>query len=85
MKHRKLSILWPEGLHMRPAAALVRAAMAHKSSIQLRVGSKVADACCIFALMLLSAGFGASVDVEISGEDEDVAMESIVQVFEDVS
>jgi phosphotransferase system HPr (HPr) family protein len=82
MKRTQVSIPWPEGLHLRPAASVVKAAKAYKSSIRLRVGSKVADACSILAIMLLSAGAGAMVDVEVSGEDEDLAFKSVLQLFE---
>lgn len=85
MKRTKVSIVWPEGLHLRPAAALVKAAKAYKSSIRLRVGTKVADACSILAIMLLSAGAGTVVDVEVSGEDEELAFNSVVELFENAA
>lgn len=81
MKRMKVSVPWPEGLHLRPAAAVVKAAKSYKSSIRLRVGSKVADGCSILAIMLLSAGFGTMLEVEVSGEDEELAFNSMVQVF----
>jgi PTS HPr component phosphorylation site len=44
MKTTRVTIKWHAGLHMRAAAQLVRLARRFRSSICLRVGSRVADA-----------------------------------------
>jgi phosphotransferase system HPr (HPr) family protein len=81
MKQTQVRIPWKKGLHMRPAARLVRLARASKSVVCLKVGEKVADARSILAILLLCAVAGMVVDLEIHGEDEDAVLESITRVF----
>ena len=81
MKRTKLVIRWENGLHLRPASQLVRLAQTSKSFIQLTVGEKIADARSILAIMLLCAAVGTVIDLEVSGEDEDVVLDSIHQIF----
>lgn len=71
---------------MRPASRLVRLVVASKSTVFLKVGARMADARSILALLLLCAVAGMVVNVEISGEDEDAVLASVVNVFDrDVS
>jgi phosphocarrier protein HPr len=81
MRRAKVIVPWQEGLHARPAARLVRLARRSKSAIVLKVGSKIADARSVLALLLLSAAAGTVVDLEASGEDEDTALNSITNLF----
>lgn len=84
MKHSQVSIKWTEGLHLRPAARVVKRARSFQSSILLKIGQRVADAQNILAIMLLCGTFGSVVDLEVSGGDEDEALAAIVSVFESV-
>ncbi|GAA5483075.1 HPr family phosphocarrier protein [Haloferula sargassicola] len=81
MKRARITIPWKEGLHLRPAALLVRSARAFQSSISLKMGERMADARSIIAIMLLSASFGTTVELEASGSDEDAAIEALTAVF----
>jgi phosphotransferase system HPr (HPr) family protein len=82
MKQAQVRIPWKEGLHLRPAARLVRLAQASKSVVCLKVGAKVADARSILAILLLCAVAGMVVDLEINGEDEAAVLTSITSVFD---
>lgn len=82
MKRMRIPIPWREGLHLRPAAELVKLAARFQSSIRIRLDEHLADARSIIALMLLSATCGAVVDFEVSGDDEEAAAEAIVLLFE---
>jgi phosphotransferase system HPr (HPr) family protein len=82
MKQRKVWVRWPEGLHVRPASRLVNAARRYRSAIRLKHGGKVADARSILALLMLGASFGAPLDLEVSGDDEEAAISEVATVFE---
>jgi len=71
------------GLHARAAARLVQLSSQFQSTIVLfrsdSANSAEADARSILSILLLSAGFGAKVNVRASGVDEDKAVESICE------
>ena len=82
MQRTKVSIPWEEGLHLRPAATIVKITRQFRSRICLRVGEKIADAGNILTIIMLAASFGTAMDVEASGPDELEAMAALVEVFE---
>ena len=84
MRRTKVSIPWEEGLHLRPAATIVKMTRQFRSQIQLRLGEKIADAGNILTIVMLAASFGTALDVEASGPDEQEAMAAVVSVFESV-
>jgi phosphocarrier protein len=85
MKSTKLPVRWREGLHLRHAARIVRCAQGFTSRISLRFRDQVADARSIFNVVMLCALMGSVIDVEISGDDEQGALDAIVQIFDDES
>ncbi len=72
----------PVGLHARPAAMLVQAANRFKSEITLTHGPRTANAKSIIMVLSLGARQGAQVQVTTDGEDEDEALNEIVQMLE---
>lgn len=72
---------WKAGLHLRPAAQLVRLAQSFRSTIFLKCGDKLADARSIVSILLLTASMGAVVDVEVTGDDEATAVSAVAQIF----
>ena len=82
MKQSQVCIPWKDGLHARPAARLVRRALAFQSSVSLKVGQRIADARSILAVLLLCATFGTVLDIEVSGSDEEQALAAITSLFE---
>ena len=81
MKRSQLIVPWKEGLHLRPAARLVRLAQKFHSSICLRANGKMADARSIISVLLLCAVLGTVIDVEASGEDEELALQAVENAF----
>jgi phosphocarrier protein len=70
------------GLHARAAARLVQLSTQFESNIVLSrpdVNTPQADARSILSILLLSAGFGARVNVRAEGADEERAIESICE------
>ena len=81
MKAIRIAVKWPDGLHMRAAAQLVKLARRFRSRILLRLGSQVADARSIMSIMILCANLSSPLDIEISGDDEYEATEAVQAYF----
>jgi phosphocarrier protein HPr len=81
MKKKEITVPWDEGLHTRPASLLVRTASKFGSSIELRHKGKIANARSIISIILLCATMGATIEVEAVGEDEEMAIQAVEQVF----
>ena len=82
MKHLRLTVPWNGGLHLRPAAKVVRLAREFHSSICLKANGRIADARSIVSIMLLCASLGTPLDVEASGDDEDLAIDAVAGMFQ---
>ncbi len=82
MKTSKISVPWKEGLHVRPAATIVKTAQSYQSNIWLKINGRLADAKSVLAILLLAANFGAVMDLEVNGVDEDDAYCAITQIFD---
>ncbi len=70
------------GLHARPASVLVSIAEAFKSDIIIRFKEKEVPAKSLIGVMTLGAETGESVEITITGEDQEKAMERIMLFFE---
>lgn len=71
------------GIHARPAGLLVKEAKKYESKIILKKDGKQAEATKLMALMGLGVKCGQTVEVEISGADEEQAFESVKVFFEE--
>ena len=69
------------GLHARPAAIFVETANRFESDIFVRKGEKRINGKSIMGLMMLAAGYGAKVTIEIEGHDAKEAMTQFERVF----
>ncbi|HRZ37144.1 MAG TPA: HPr family phosphocarrier protein [Candidatus Paceibacterota bacterium] len=85
MKTTKVIVPWREGLHARPAAGLVRRIQNLRSRILLRVGQRVADGRSILAVLTLCAVCNTAIEIQASGEDEDLAIKVVESMFVDVA
>ena len=72
------------GLHARAAAKLVNTAGRYASSVQIKNADKTADAKSIMAIMMLAAAQGAELELTVEGEDEAQALESVVDLIDDL-
>lgn len=70
-----------EGLHARPASKLVMAARKWQSSIQISCNDNRADAKDILSVMALGARMGDHIVVDIDGDDQEKALESVIMVL----
>jgi phosphocarrier protein HPr len=80
MISKEYTILAPEGIHARPATALVRLVKKFKSGISLKKDDKTIQLNSMLNILALSTKGGDVVSVVIDGEDE-VEAASAVDVF----
>ena len=83
MKTTRVNVRWLHGLHARPAARLVRLAHRFHSRIHLRVGARLADAKSILHILILSAGLGTALQIDVDGVDEREAIQAVEEFFQD--
>lgn len=73
MKSFEYVLTAADGIHARPAGALVKKAQEFESEIVVSFGGKTAGARKLFALMKLGAKQGDAVSVSAEGVDEEAA------------
>ena len=73
----QLTIINKLGLHARAAAKFVGCTAAFSSSIAAGKEGKMVDGKSIMSVMMLAAGKGTVLDLEISGDDEQAALEAL--------
>lgn len=78
MRSETLLIVNKLGLHARAAAKWVSVTGAHAASIRVSVGGKRAiDGKSIMGVMLLAAGPGTELAVQVDGDDEEALLEAL--------
>jgi phosphocarrier protein len=71
------------GLHARASAKLTKLAGSFRSEVHLSRGGRRINAKSIMGVMMLAAGMGSEVELEVEGEDEERASQAIVALFAD--
>ena len=77
MQQKELEIVNKLGLHARASAKLTQLASRFKSQVFLSRSGRRVNAKSIMGVMMLAAAKGATVTLEIEGEDEGEAMEAL--------
>jgi len=78
----KVHVPWPEGLHLRPAAHVVRVAKRFRAKVLIRAGARVADAGSTLSLLVLCATLNSPLEIEAVGDDEQDAVQAIACCFD---
>ena len=71
------------GLHARASAKLTKLAGSFKSEVHLSRAGRRINAKSIMGVMMLAAGLGSEVELEVEGADEQAAHDAIVQLIDD--
>jgi phosphocarrier protein len=71
------------GLHARASAKLTQLASKFSSDISLSRQGRQVNAKSIMGVMMLAAGLGSEVLLEVNGADEHPALDAIVALFND--
>ncbi|GJM40226.1 MAG: phosphoenolpyruvate--protein phosphotransferase [Ardenticatenaceae bacterium] len=77
MKQLNFVIENATGLHARPAKVFVKTAKKFKSNIRISHGEKNVNAKSLIAVLGLGVKHGGNIQVELDGEDEELAAEAI--------
>lgn len=72
-----------DGIHARPAGALVKLAKEAECECRMLYGDKQADLTKIFAVMSLGIKCGDTVTVKVSGENEQKTAEKLKKFMEE--
>jgi phosphocarrier protein len=71
------------GLHARASAKLTKLAGSYKSEVFLTRNGRRVNAKSIMGVMMLAAGLGSEVQLEVSGDDEAQAAKGIEDLVND--
>ena len=79
MKQKVLKIQNPTGLHARPAKVLVNIAKGFHSEVRVFYGDKKANAKSLISMLTLGVETGSEIRVEAEGEDEQDALQAVIE------
>ncbi|MFP3014462.1 MAG: phosphocarrier protein Hpr [Arsenophonus sp.] len=81
MFQQEVTVTAPNGFHIRPAAQFVKEAKRFSSKIMLTYNGKSAIAKSLFKLQTLGLSHGTIVTISAEGEDEQKAVEHLVNLM----
>jgi phosphocarrier protein len=70
------------GLHARASAKLVQLVSSFKSTVWIVSKGREVNAQSIMGVMMLAAGMGTALSVRADGEDEEAALNAVVELFD---
>ena len=83
MQRREIEIVNKLGLHARASAKLTQLAARFQSDVQIGRNGRKVNAKSIMGVMMLAAGKGSKITLEIAGPDETQAMDEICALVND--
>lgn len=82
MLEKTITIVNATGLHARPATLFTQLAATFKSKIEVGKDGKFVDAKSILGVLTLGAGKNSQITIKTDGEDEEKALEALVNFIE---
>jgi len=79
---REIRVSSPLGLHLRPAASLVRTALPYRCDFRIRANGQCADGRSLMGVMLLRAPCGTVLSLEATGVDAARCVDAVASVAE---
>jgi phosphocarrier protein len=83
MQRREIEIINKLGLHARAAANLTQLAARFASDVDVMRNGRKVNAKSIMGVMMLAAGKGSKITLEVAGPDEEQAMEALCALIND--
>lgn len=83
MPRAETEIINKLGLHARASAKLTQLASSFGADIWLERNGRRVNAKSIMGVMMLAAARGATIAIETTGQDEDKALEAILELIAD--
>lgn len=82
MLSKKLTVINPSGLHLRPAGVLSQTAMKFKSDVTIQSGNKTIAAKSVLNVMAAGIKCGTEVELICDGPDEEDALRVVSEAIE---
>jgi len=82
MVSKMVTVINPQGLHMRPAQLFVNEMSKYKCNVTILFGEKVINAKSIMNLMASCMKMGSEIEIRCEGEQEEEALQAAVQLVE---
>lgn len=83
MVSKKVKIINPTGLHLRPAGLFCNTAVRYKSKISFEYGTTYANAKSVLSVLGACVKQGDEIKLICDGEDEVEALEAMIKAVED--
>ena len=83
MQQREVEIVNKLGLHARASAKLTQLAARFQSDVQIARNGRKVNAKSIMGVMMLAAGKGSRITLEVEGPDEQQAMDALCALIRD--
>ncbi len=81
MKSRKIQVVNPSGLHLRPAGLLCQTSMKFKSKISILFQDNEINAKSVLNVMASGVKCGSEIEVQCTGDDEEEALEAVCNLI----
>ena len=78
---RPVTVLNPQGLHMRPASAFVQRAGQFAGTVTVARGDQRVNGKSLWDLLLLAAEQGTELVLEVSGEDAAATLDALAELL----
>jgi phosphocarrier protein len=82
MTEKNVTVINRAGIHARPSALLVQTTKNFKCNIYIEKKSDRINAKSIMGIITLGATYGTELKIVADGEDEELAVEALVKLFE---
>ncbi|PKM58064.1 MAG: HPr family phosphocarrier protein [Firmicutes bacterium HGW-Firmicutes-3] len=84
LRKLKVTVIFEEGLHARPASQLTKICQNVKSDIKMSKNGNVVNPKSILGILSLGARYQDELEIEISGEDEDILASNLEELFKQI-
>lgn len=85
MVSRSTTIKDPKGLHLRAATIFSGEALKFKCSVKIRSGNATLNAKSVLGVLGTCAKYGDEVEILCSGEDEEKAAETLIEILRNLN
>ena len=82
MLSKEFTVLAEEGLHARPAKALLTVIKRYKSAVAMIKDGAETDARSMLGILSMQAGYNSKITLRVEGEDEAELMAALDNFFE---
>lgn len=82
MESQSVTVVNKTGLHARPAATFARMAKSYQSAVKIQYNNKIVNAKSTVGILSAGIACGSVIQLTTEGEDEQVALQALIQFVE---